>query len=173
VAVGEDHAVFYIPAVGAGEVAGVIPVSNERFAGVRITPNMGEDSVKVAVVALVKANKNLSDATCDEVRSWRSVDAGSYEGKKDESLLLTGLAQLGLPVFRVKVVEVGRHGIPPGGGSPYAGHLAHCDCEDTRDALNSSINFLAYPGAGKCAEIGKCGQCCRIVPPSDANEVPQ
>jgi WD40 repeat protein len=173
VAVGEDHAVFYIPAVGAGEVLGVIPVSNGRFAGVRITPSMSEDSVKIEVAALVKANKNLSDATCNEVRAWQSMGAGAYEGKKDEALLLTGLAQLGLPVFRVKVVGFGIHGVPPGGGSPYAGHLAHCDCDDTRDAFNASMNFLAYPGAGKCAEIGKCGRCCRIVPPSDANDVPR
>jgi len=166
VAVGEDHAVFYIPAVGAGEVLGVIAVSNAHFAGIRITPNMGEDSVKVAVSALVKAKKTLSDATCNEIRSWQSVDAGSYEGKMDESFSLTRLGQLGLPVFHVKVVGAGRHGPPPGGfHHPYAGASAHCDCRATRDALNDSIGYLAYPSAGECAEVGKCAQCCRITAP--------
>ena len=149
-----------------------LSVSNGRYAGVRIIPNMGADSVKIDVAALVKANKNLSDATCDEVRAWHSTDAGSYEGRKDESLSLSGLARLGLPVFKLKVVQAKE---PPPGGfhHPYAGYLAHCDCEDTRDELNASINFLAYPGSGKCAEIGKCGHCCRIVPPSDAHDVPR
>jgi len=164
VAVGADHASFYIPAVGAGEVLGVIAVPKGHFAGIRITPSMGEDSVKVAVSALVKAQKNLSDATCNEIRSGQSVDAGSYEGKKDESFLLTGLGQLGLPVFHVKVVPV--HGAPPGGWHrPYAGSAAHCDCDSTRDALNDAIGTLAYPDVGKCVEVGKCAQCCRILKP--------
>ena len=162
-AVGADHAAFYVPAVGTGEVLGVIAVDQGRFLGIRITPAMGQDSVKIAVSALVKAKKNLLDATCNEIRSWQSVDAGSYEGKKDESLLLTGLGQLGLPVFHVRVVRV--HGPPPGGfHRPYANFSAHCDCDATRDAANAWLGFVRYPDAGKCVEIGKCGLCCRIFP---------
>ena len=129
---GADHAVFYIPAVGKGEMLGVIAVPNGRFAGVRITPSMGENSVKIDVSALVRTEKKLSEVTCNEVRSWPSEDAGSYGGKKDESLSLSGLARLGLPVFRVKVVQV--HGPMP--GDPYANFSAHCDCDAPRDAFN-------------------------------------
>ncbi|HEY6291865.1 MAG TPA: hypothetical protein VI455_09940 [Terriglobia bacterium] len=164
VAAGADHAVFYIPAVGKGEILGVIAVSQGRFAGVRITPSRGEHSVKIDVSALVTAEKKLSEATCAEIRSWRSEDGGSYEGKKDESLLLSGLAHLGLPVFKVKVVGV--HGPPPGGfRHPYAGFSAYCSCESTRDALNDFLSILGYPDAGKCTEIGECAQCCRILTP--------
>lgn len=164
VSAGVDHAVFYIPALGKGEMLGVIRVPERRFAGVLIRPSVGENSVKIDVSALVKASKKLSEATCTEIQSWPSEAAGSYEGKKDESLLLTGLGQLGLPVFRVKVVRV--HGPPPGGfHHPYANFSAHCDCDATRDALNDSMGLLAYPDAGKCVEIGKCAQCCRILNP--------
>jgi len=169
VAAGADHAVFYIPAVGKGEMLGVIRVSEGRFAGVLVRPRMQENSVKIDVSALLKAPKKLSEATCGEIQSWHSEAAGSYEGKKDESLLLSGLAQLGLPVFKVKVAGV--RGPPPGGPiggpghPPYAGFHAFCDCSSTRDALNADVGVLSYPEAGKCAKIGECAQCCRVLDP--------
>ncbi|MGA2593884.1 MAG: hypothetical protein ABSH32_28610 [Bryobacteraceae bacterium] len=169
VAAGADHAVLYIPAVGKGEMLGVIRVPEGRFAGVLVRPSMGENSVKIDVSALLKAPKKLSEVTCAEMQSWPSEAAGSYEGKKDESLLLSGLAQLGLPVFKVRVVGV--RGPPPGGPKggpghpPYAGFRAFCDCSSTRDALNADMGVLAYPEAGKCAKIGECAQCCRILNP--------
>ena len=72
VAVGADHAVFYVPVLGQGEMLGVIPVSNRHFAGIRIIPRMREDkdSVKIEISALVLAKKTLSDANCNDIRSW-------------------------------------------------------------------------------------------------------
>ena len=106
VAVGADHAVFYLPVVGKGEMLGVIPVSNGHFAGIRIIPRMREDmdSVKIEISALALVKKALSDANCDGFRSWPSEDAGSYVAKKDESLLLSDLGRLGLPVLKMRVI---------------------------------------------------------------------
>ena len=164
VAVGTNQAVFYVPAVGKGEMLGALLVPIGRFLGIRIVPSMHGDSVKIAMTALLADKKELSTATCDQIGSWPGVDAGSYEGKKDESFPLVGLGKLGLPVFQVEVVPA--KGPPPGGfHHPYANFRAYCSCESTRDELNPSIGVLAYPDAGKCVEIGKCARCCRISPP--------
>src|SRR6516162_1468181 len=108
-----DGAVFYIPAVGDGEMPGIVPLLKGRFAGICITPRMRTDSVQIDVSALTATNKKLSESTCDEVRAWNSEDAGSYEGKENALLLLSGLARLALPVLKVKVERAG--GPPPGG----------------------------------------------------------
>jgi hypothetical protein len=161
VAVGADHAVFYVPVLGQGEILGVIPVSTAHFVGIRIIPRMREDkdSVKIEVSALVPAKKALSDANSSEVRSWQGEDAGSYVAKKDEFLVLSGLGRLGLPVLKVKVV--GSSGLrPPGGGS-----RIFCGCESTRDELNDYLGVVAAPEPGKCVEIGKCSRCCRVLLP--------
>lgn len=164
VAVGADHAVFYVPAVGNGEILGVLVVPKGRFEGIRVIPSVQGDTVKIAVSALLADKRKLSEARCSEIRSWPSVDAGSYEGKKDASLPLTGLGKLGLPVLQMDVVTA--KGPPPGGWHhPYANFMAFCSCESTRDELNPSIGILGYPDAEKCAEIGKCGRCCRISLP--------
>ena len=70
-----DGAVFYIPAVGDGEMPGIVPLLKGRFAGIRITPRMRTDSVQIDVSALTATNKKLSESTCDEVRSWNREDA--------------------------------------------------------------------------------------------------
>jgi len=167
-----DRAAFYIPVVGDGEMPGIVPLSKGRFAGIRITPRMRADSAKIEVSALATAKKQLSEATCNEVRSWKSEDAGSYEGKKDASLLLSGLGRLGLPVFKVKVVRA--YGPPPGGfHHPYANSSAFCGCNfpEPRSIISDgrSASGVAgtsfYPDAGKCVQISGCGQCCRISPP--------
>jgi len=161
VAVGADHAIFYVPAVGKGEMLGVIMLSKSRFLGIRIVPSMHRESVEIAVTAMLKDKKELSLATCDEIRSWPGVDAGSDEGRKGASFPLSGLGKLGLPVFQVDIVPAG--GRPPGGfHHPYANFIAYCSCESTRDELNPFMGTLAYPDAGKCVEIGKCARCCRI-----------
>jgi len=161
VAEGAEHAIFYVPAVGKGEVFGVLVVPRGRFVGIRVIPSMQGDSLRVVVPALLENKRKLSEATCDEVRSWPSVDAGSYEGTKGTSFSLRGLGELGLPVLRVDVVPA--NGPPPGGWRhPYANSLGYCSCESTRDELNPSIGILSYPDADKCVEIGKCGRCCRI-----------
>src|SRR5262249_40316614 len=113
----------------------------------------------------------LSEATCDEVRAWNSEDAGSYAGKENALLLLSGLGRLGLPVFKVKVVRAG--GPPPGGfHHPYAHFLAFCGCEypSSRSILNpdggwaSGVRgFVSYLDAGKCVQISGCGHCCRTA----------
>ena len=77
-----DRTVFYIPVVGEGEMPGIVPLPTGRFAGIRITPRMRADSVQIDVAALTTAKKKLSEATGDEVGSWNSEDAGSYDGKK-------------------------------------------------------------------------------------------
>src|SRR5205823_12755265 len=87
-----DGAMFYVTAVGDGEMPVIVPLLKGRFAGIRITPRMRTDSVQIDVSALTATNKKLSEATCDEVRSWNSEDAGSYELKEPSSLLLSGLA---------------------------------------------------------------------------------
>jgi len=110
-----DGAVFYIPAVGDGEMPGTVPLLKGRFVGIRITPRVRTDSVQIDVSAVSATNKKLSEATCAEVRSWNSEDAGSYEGKENALLSLSGLARLGLPVLKVKVVRAG--GPPPGGAT--------------------------------------------------------
>jgi coenzyme PQQ precursor peptide PqqA len=47
VAVGADHAIFYVPAVGKGEMLGVLVIPKGRFLGIRIVPSMhGEEWVK-------------------------------------------------------------------------------------------------------------------------------
>jgi hypothetical protein len=161
VAVGADHAVFYVPVVGQGEMVGVIPVSTAHFVGIRIIPSMREDkdSVKIEVSALVSAKKALSDANSSEVRSWHGEDAGSYVAKKEEFLVLSGLGRLGLPVFKVKVIE--SSGLRPPGG----GNRIFCGCESTRDELNDYLGVGAAPEPGKCVEIGKCSRCCRVLVP--------
>jgi hypothetical protein len=171
-----EGAVFYIPAVGDGEMPVIVPLLKGRFAGIRITPRMRTDSVQIDVSALTATNKKLSEATCDEVRSWNSEDAGSYELKEHASLLLSGLARLHLPVLKVKVVRAG--GPPPGGfHHPYANSLAFCGCEYPRprsiinpDGSSASgvAGIVSYPDAGKCVQITGCGQCCRTAVPKSA-----
>jgi hypothetical protein len=166
-----DGAVFYIPVVGDGEMPGVVPFAKGRFAGIRITPRMHADSVQIEVSALVTARKKLSEVTCDEVRSWNSEDACSYEGKENASLLLSGLGRLGLPVFTVKVVRTA--GPPPGGfHHQYANALAFCSCHfpEPRSITNADgssaagvAGTMSYPDAGKCVQISGCGQCCRTA----------
>ena len=173
-----DGAVFNIPAVGDGEMPGIVLLLKGRFAGIRITPRMRTDSVQIDVSALTATNKKLSESTCDEVRSWNSEDAGSYEGKENATFFLSGLARLGLPVFKVKVVRAG--GPPPGGfHHPYAHSLAFCGCEypSSRSIINpdgSSASGVAgvvsYPDAGKCVQISGCGQCCRTAMPTSVEE---
>jgi hypothetical protein len=167
-------AVFNIPAVGDGEMPGIVTLPKGRFAGIRITPRMRTDSVQIDVSALIASKKKLSEATCDEVWSWNSEEAGSYDGKENALLLLSGLGRLGLPVFKVKVVRAG--GPPPGGfHHPYAHALAFCGCEylSPRSIINpdgSSASGVAgtesYPEAGKCAQLSGCGQCCRTAAPT-------
>ena len=168
VAVVADHAVFYVPVVGQGEMLGVIAVSKGRFVGVRIIPSMREDkdSVKIEVSALVAAKKILSKANCSEVQSWQNEDAGSYVAKKDESLVLSGLGRLGFPAFKVKVIESsglrppGRSGLrPPGRNDIF------CGCESTRDEVNEYLGVVGAPEPGKCMELGKCARCCRVLLP--------
>jgi hypothetical protein len=160
-----DRAVFYIPVVGEGEILGIVPFPKGSLAGIRITPRMRADSVKIEVSALAAAKKKFLEATCDEVRSWKSEDAGTYEGKKDESLLLSGLGRLGLPIFEVKVVQA--YGPPPGGfHHPYANSLAFarfsyfwsvptCASEAAHDLSRKSITKL-YPQ--KNLEWFKCDE---------------
>jgi hypothetical protein len=167
-----DRTVFYIPVVGEGEMPGIVPLPTGRFAGIRITPRMRADSVQIDVAALTTAKKKLSEATGDEVGSWNSEDAGSYDGKENALLLLSGLGRLGLPVLRAKVVTA--HGPPPGGfHHPYANSLAFCGCEylEPRSVTNPDgssasgvAGIVSYPDAGECVQISGCGQCCR--PPS-------
>lgn len=172
-----DRAVFYIPAVGDGEFLGVVPFPKGPFAGIRITPRMRADSVKIEVSALAAAKKKLSEATCQEVSSWKSEDAGTYDGKKDESLLLSGLGALGLPIFKVKVVQA--YGPPPGGfRHPYANFSALCGCnfpEPRSITISGSpasgvAGIVSYPDAGKCTEISGCGQCCRMAVPASVQQ---
>src|SRR6202521_888102 len=170
-----DRTVFYIPVVGEGEMPGIVPLPTGRFAGIRITPRMRADSVQIEVAALTTAKKKLSEATGDEVGSWNSEDAGSYDGKENASLLLSGLSRLGLPVLRVKVVPA--HGPPPGGfHHPYANSLAFCGCEypEPRSITNPDgssasgvAGILCYSDAWECAETSGCGASFRnTVPPS-------
>jgi hypothetical protein len=175
-----DGSVFYIPAVADGEMLGIVPLHDDRFAGIRITPRMRADSVQIDVSALFADKKKLSEATCDEMRSWNSEDAGSYDGEEDASLLLSGLGRLGLPVFKVKVVRAG--GPPPSRFSdPYANYLAFCVCKypNPRSITNldgSSASGVAglgsYPKAGKCVQMSGCGQCCRTAVPTSLPQAP-
>ena len=102
-----DGAAFNIPAVGDGEMLGIVTLPEGRFVGIRVTPRMRSDTVQIDVSALTASKKKLSQATCDEVRTWNSENAGSYHGKQGASLLLSGLGRLGLPIFKVKVVRAG------------------------------------------------------------------
>jgi hypothetical protein len=173
-----DGAVFHIPVVGDGEMPVIVPLPQGRYAGIRITPHMRAESVQIEVAALVRAKEEVSQATCDEVQSWNTEDAGSYNGEQNASLLLSGLGELGLPVLKVKVVRAG--GPPPGGfHHPYANSLAFCGCEypEPRSIINpdgSSASGVAgimfYPDAGKCVEVSGCGQCCRTAVPVPAQQ---
>jgi hypothetical protein len=173
-----NGAVFYIPAVGDGEVSGTIPLRKGRFVAVRITPRMRTDFVQIDVSALSESNEKMSQATSEEVRSWNSEDAGSYQAEENVSLSLSGFAQLGLPVLKVKIVRAG--GPPPGGfHHPYAHSLAFCGCEYPSpqaivNADGSSATGVAgvvsYPEAGKCVQISGCGQCCRTTVPRYKDE---
>jgi hypothetical protein len=175
-----DGAVFYIPGVGDGEMPGIIPLPKSRFAGIRITPRMGTDSVQIEVSALTKTTEKLSEATCDKVQSWNSEDAGSYMGKKDASLLLSGLGRLGLPVLKVKVVRAAGPPPSPSGGfnHSYANFLAFCSCNfpEPRSIISDGMpargvaGILSYPDAGKCREVSGCGQCCRTVVPTSGQK---
>ena len=134
---------------------------------------MRTDSVQIDVSALPGTNKKLSNATCDEIQSWNIEDGGSYEGKENALLLLSKLAQLGLPVLTVKVVRAEEP--PPGGFHyPYAHSLAFCGCEypNSRSIINPDgssasgvAGIVSYPEAGKCVQISGCGQCCRTAAP--------
>jgi len=173
-----DGAVFHIPAVADGEMTGIVPLLKGHFAGIRITPRMRTDSVRIDVFALTVTKKKLSESTCDEVRSWNSEDAGSYEGKENASLLLSGLARLGLPILKVKVERAG--GPPPGGfHHPYANSLAFCGCEysSSRSIINPDgssasgvAGIVSYPDAGKCVQISGCGRCCRTAVPTSVEK---
>ena len=187
VAADEDHAELIMPAIGTGEMLGIVAVPEGRFAGLRITPSMGdENSVKINVSALVTAHTKLAEATGTELQSWQSEDAGSYEVSKDESLLLSGLAPLGLPVLKVKVVGYPPPGVPamvfgppPPPGSPAEQeertHTARakwttgamCWLKKTRDALNPAIGAAAFVEPGKCGGMGmgEFAQCCWISKP--------
>lgn len=166
-----DGVVFHIPAVGDGEMPGIVPLAKGRFVGIRITPRMRGDSVHIEVSALITSNKKLSEPSCAEVQSWKSEDAGSYDGKENVSLSLSGLGRLGLPVLHVKVVRAG--GPPPGGcRHPYADCLAFCGCEypkprsiidDDGRSATGVAGTMSYPDAGKCSQISGCGQCCRVA----------
>jgi len=157
---------------------GIVPLLKGRFAGIRITPRMRTDSVQIDVSALTATNKKLSESTCDEVRSWDSEDAGSYEGKEDATFFLSGLARLGLPVLKVKVVRAG--GPPPGDFHHlYAHSLAFCGCEypSSRFIINPDgssasgvAGIVSYPDAGKCVQISGCGQCCRTAVPTSVEK---
>jgi len=151
-----------------------LPLLKGRFAGIHITPRMRTDSVQIDVSALTATKKKLSESTCDEVQSWNSEDAGSYEGKENASLPLSALARLGLPVLKVKVERAS--GPPPGGfHHPYAHSLAFCGCEysSPRSIINPDgssatgvAGIVSYPDAGKCVQITGCGQCCRTALPA-------
>jgi hypothetical protein len=172
-------AVFYIPAVGDGEMSGVVPLSKGRFAGVRITPRMHTNSVQIDVSALTAIKKKLSEGTRDEMQSWNSEDAGSYDGKENACVLLSGLGPLGLPAFKVKVVPAG--GPPPGGfHHPYAHSLAFCGCEypNPRSIIGPDggsasgvAGIVSYPDAEKCVQISGCGQCCRTTAPTSLQKL--
>ena len=175
-----DGSVFYIPAVGDGELLGMVPLPKGPFAGIRITPRMRADSVQIDVSALLTDMKKLSEATCDEMRSWNSEDAGSYDGEENASLLLSGLGRLGLPVFKVKVVRA--YGPPPGGfRHPYADSLAFCACDYPSprsittldgDSASGVAGIRLYPDAGRCVQTIGCGQCCRTVVPASLQQAP-
>lgn len=166
-----DGSVFYIPAVGDGEVSGIVPLTINDFAGIRITPRMLTNSVQIGVSALLTDKKKLSEASCEEIRSWNGEDAGTYEAKENTSLLLSGLDRLGLPGFKVKIVRAS--GPPPGGfRHPYANSLAFCSCQypQTRSitfpdgSSGSGIKGIVYyPDAGKCVQLSGCGQCYRTT----------
>ncbi|MGC9949744.1 MAG: WD40 repeat domain-containing protein [Bryobacteraceae bacterium] len=169
-----DDTNFYIPAVGDGEMFGVIPVSNQRFAAIRIIPRMGARFVKMDVSALLITGKSLSQATCQEIRAWQSEDAGSYQGEPSDSLSLSGLARLDLPVLNVRVVHGGGSPTPGGGGlrHPYAGFAAFCACNALQSTVTCSTEkgparctAMGFVDAEKCLELSGCGQCCRIAPP--------
>jgi hypothetical protein len=187
VADGEDHADLIMPAIGTGEMLGIVAVPEGRFAGIRITPSVGnENSVKINVSGLVTAHTKLSEATGTELQSWQSEDAGSYEGKKDKSLLLSGLARLGLPVLKIKVVGYPPPGLPamvfgphmpPGSPAKQEERTqtartkcttgAMCWLEKTRDKLNPDIGAAAFVQPGKCGGMGmgEFAQCCWISKP--------
>jgi hypothetical protein len=172
-----DREIFYIPVVGDGEILGIVPFPNGPLAGIRITPRMRPDLVKIEVSGLAGGKKKLLEATCDEVRLWKSEDAGTCDGKKDESLVLSGLGRLGLPVFEVKVVQA--YGPPPSGfRHAYANSSAFCDGNfpeprsiiiDGRSA-SGVAGTSSYPDAGRCTEISGCGQCCRMAVPASVQQ---
>ena len=151
-----------------------LPLLKGRFAGIHITPRMRTDSVQIDVSALTATKKKLSESTCDEVQSWNSEDAGSYDGKENSRVFLSGLGRLGLPIFKVKVVPAG--GPPPGGfHHPYAHSRAFCGCEYPNPrsiispdggSVSGVAGIVSYPDAGKCAQISGCGQCCRTTEPT-------
>ena len=139
---------------------GIIPSSEGRFAGIRITPRMRGNSVEIEVSALVRSKKKLSEATYDDVRFWHSEQAGSCQGNRDATLLLSGLDRLGLPVFSVKVVQ-GRGPLP---GPPSAANsfgCAACGCrypEPRSGIFGGTIAsgvgaFCSSPEPGKCVEV--------------------
>ena len=166
-----DGSVFYIPAVGNGEVSGIVPLTNNRFAAIRITPRMFTNSVQIGASALLTDKKKFSEASCEEILSWNSEDGGVYEGSENTSLLLSGLDRLGVPVLKVKIVKA--NGPPPGGfRHPYANSLAFCGCEYLKDrsiafpdgSSGSGIaGIVSYPDAGKCVQLSGCGQCYRTM----------
>jgi len=155
-----DRTLFYLPAVGDGEMVGIIPSSEGRFAGIRITPRMRGNSVEIEVSALVRSKKKLSEATYDDVRFWHSEQASSYQGNRDAKLLLSGLDRLGLPVFSVKVVQ-GRGPLPRPPSAANSFGCATCGCrypEPRSGIFGGNIAsrvgaFCSSPEPGKCVEV--------------------
>jgi hypothetical protein len=166
-----DDAVFYIPAVGDGEIRGMVSLAKHPHSWIRITPRMRADSMKTEVSALPKADKKEPEANSDG-ENGKGADAGSYEGKEG-SLLFSGLGQLGLPVLKARVVRA--YGPPPGGfHHPYANSSAFCSCHFSKprsivdsdgSASSGVVGIISYPDAGKCVEISGCGRCCRTSLP--------
>lgn len=166
-----DGSVFYIPAVGNGEVSGIVPLTNNRFAAIRITPRMLTNSVQIGTSALLTDKEKFSEASCEEIPTWNSEDDAVYEGSENTSLLLSGLDRLGVPVLKVKIVTAS--GPPPGGfRHPYANSLAFCGCEYPKarsitfpdgSSGRGIAGIVSYPDAGKCVQLSGCGQCYRTM----------
>jgi hypothetical protein len=89
-----DRAVFYIPVVGDGEILGIDFHCGRTHVGCDADACKGAFGKRDEVSALAAAKKKLSEATCEEVRSWKSEGAGTYEGKKTNHWCSRGWAGL-------------------------------------------------------------------------------
>jgi hypothetical protein len=133
----------YLSVTQQEDLIGVVRVSDERIAGIRIVCRPENGRVDVLATALAASGGDLRRADYAMVRSWRGTPVGSFKGSRGDKFLLS-LAKLNLPDIGIRIVAARP---APSSAPP--------------DGFCSSDHASAFPKAGICMGVGEVGFCCR------------